>query len=303
MVTTPRFLIILSALVLAAPSLAAVRFVALGDAGEGNFEQYQVGAAMQRICAQKGCDFAIYLGDNFYDTGVSSVTDRQFQSKFEQPYAGLDFPFYVALGNHDYGSSALEFWRSWHQILYTYEHPASKWQLPWFYHQHQIDNVAIFILNTQSILVGRTFDEQKAWLDRQLAASNAQWKIVAGHHPYLSNGEHGNAGNYEGCPFCPIVNGRKMQKFVEQAVCGKADYYFSGHDHNLQWLEPRCGTGFIVAGAGSKTTALQYRDGNPMFFDYDSTPGFMWIEIDGDQLTGKLYDLYGNELFTRVERK
>ncbi len=43
----------------------SLRFVALGDAGEGNDAQYKVAGAMANLCAEKGCDFAIYLGDNF----------------------------------------------------------------------------------------------------------------------------------------------------------------------------------------------------------------------------------------------
>src|SRR5688572_3744110 len=81
-----------------------LRFVVLGDGGEGNDAQYLVGQAMAGVCAELGCDFALYLGDNFYDTGVESVDDEQFQTKFEMPYADCDFPCYVVLGNHDYGS-------------------------------------------------------------------------------------------------------------------------------------------------------------------------------------------------------
>ena len=82
-----------------------VRFVAIGDAGEGNDAQYAVADVVERVCSEQGCDFAIYLGDNFYDVGVDSVEDVQFIDKFELPYENLDFPFYVALGNHDYGGA------------------------------------------------------------------------------------------------------------------------------------------------------------------------------------------------------
>src|SRR5690606_35788973 len=39
-----------------------IRFVALGDAGEGNDEQHQVADAIGAVCALKGCEFALYLG-------------------------------------------------------------------------------------------------------------------------------------------------------------------------------------------------------------------------------------------------
>jgi tartrate-resistant acid phosphatase type 5 len=49
--------------------------------------------------------------DNFYDEGVDSLDDEQFQTKFELPYADIDFPFWVVLGNHDYGELSLDVFR------------------------------------------------------------------------------------------------------------------------------------------------------------------------------------------------
>lgn len=284
---------------------AAVRFVALGDAGEGNAAQYQVGSAMAQVCARQGCDFALYLGDNFYDNGVSSSSDPQFAGKFELPYAQLSFPFYVAQGNHDYGGSGLEFWKPWYELAYAFNNPGSKWKMPGLYYKFTKENAEFFVIDSQSIFLDLAYDEQAAWLQRNTNNSNAYWKIVVAHHPYISNGRHGNAGNYEGCPysFCDSFNGIKVKRFVEAYVCGRADYYFSGHDHNLQWHEPRCATQFIVSGAGAKTTAFVHRDNNPVFFESDRGEGFMWVEIDGRKMTGIFYDLNGNELYRRVQTK
>ena len=91
-----------------APPPEIVRFIAMGDGGEGNADQYAVAATVKSVCDAKddehgpGCDFVLYLGDNFYDD-VEGVDDEQFQTKFELPYADLDLPFWVVLGNHDYG--------------------------------------------------------------------------------------------------------------------------------------------------------------------------------------------------------
>ena len=78
--------------------------MALGDAGKGNTAQRDVAIAMRDVCAAKGCDFALLLGDNIYDAGVDSVTDAQWQTKFELPYKDLNIPFYPTLGNHDNSS-------------------------------------------------------------------------------------------------------------------------------------------------------------------------------------------------------
>jgi len=86
-----------------------IRFAAMGDTGKGNTGQKDVASAIARKCAASGCDFVQLLGDNIYDSGVTSVTDPQWQTKFEQPYADIDLPFYAALGNHDNGGSLLGF--------------------------------------------------------------------------------------------------------------------------------------------------------------------------------------------------
>ena len=281
-----------------------VRFVALGDAGKGNDGQFQVARAMKQVCDRKGCDFALYLGDNIYEDGVSSVDDDQFQTKFEQPYAELPFLFHVVLGNHDYGESAIEFWKPPLEILYTQR--SAKWRLPDFHYTFTAGNVQFLALDTNSaMLVKGQYEEQQAWLDHELATSTATWKIVLGHHPYLSNGRHGNAGRYEGCgSICPYeVNGTRIKRLVENSVCNKAQIYLSGHDHNMQWLQPKCGTEFIVSGAGASVVSLVHRDRNPTFWDSDAAPGFLRGEIRGNTFVGEFYDLNGNLLFTRtVER-
>src|SRR5689334_9993322 len=47
-----------------------VRFIAIGDSGTGEAEQYEVAASIATHCADFGCDFVLYLGDNFYPGGV-----------------------------------------------------------------------------------------------------------------------------------------------------------------------------------------------------------------------------------------
>ena len=83
-----------------------------------------------------------------------------------------------------------------------------------------------------------------------------------------------------------------VEEFMEQYVCGQIDVYFSGHDHNRQWLDATCGTEFIVSGAAAKTTDLEGR-GNPSKFEDDETEGFIWIEIIDNCLTGEFYDRNG----------
>jgi tartrate-resistant acid phosphatase type 5 len=272
-----------------------VRFIALGDGGEGNAAQYQNSEAIEEVCDSRGCAFALYLGDNFYDDGVDDVYDDQFLTKFEFPYANLDFPFYAVMGNHDYGGNGIgnEPEKAAYEIGYS--DVSEKWNMPSRYYYFTREHVSFYGLDTNAILWSWE-DEQADWLPLQRSMSHTSWNIAFGHHPYISNGKHGNAGTYEGIPDFPVVSGSEFKQFADAHLCGAMDLYLSGHDHTLQWLHPQCGTEFIVSGAAAKTTSLAGW-GNETFFEYDSSAGFIWIEISDEQLHGVFYDQEGTVLF------
>jgi len=290
-----------------------LRFVVLGDAGEGNQNQYDVADAIQELCtAQGGCEFALYLGDNFYDDGINEdlcLDDPQFLEKFEYPYANLDFPFYVVAGNHDYGLVPIRLAGTTCEV--EYHQVSEKWYFPDRYYTVEVDDVALFAVDTNVLMVDQFIigdidaDDQKAWFNQAVAESNSMWKFAFGHHPYLSNGPHGNAGNYEGLPasLIPIVNGEKIQDFVEESVCGKIDIYFSGHDHSRQWFDNTCGTEFVVSGAGSKTSEIEGRDNNPTLYNDADLPGFLYVEIDSNLMVGRFFDINGDMNFERTVLK
>ncbi len=266
-----------------------VRFIALGDAGEGNDAQFAVADVVEQVCAARGCEFVLYLGDNFYDVGVDSTMDQQFQDKFEMPYADLDLPFYITLGNHDYGTLGNEWAKSQYQIEYT--EFSDKWTMPNEWYSFDAAHVTFISLDSAALFWNHNVGDQREFLQGVLAGTEAQYTVAFAHHPFISNGPHGNAGNYEGVSFVPIVNGENIEEFVEDEVCGKVDVYFSGHDHSRQWHPNTCGTEFIVSGAGAKNTDFENRDNNPApYFQDDETPGFAWVEIDGSTMTMAWFD-------------
>ena len=281
----------------AAPSPRRVRFIAVGDTGRGNAEQRQVAAAMKAKCAAEGCDFVVLLGDNFYPTGVTSPEDPQFQEKFEQPYAGLDVPFYPVLGNHDYGGNGAgdEFSKGAHEVGYTAR--SARWRMPSPYHHFRVENVEFFATDTNLQLYGQD-GAQRRDVAQWLAASTATWKVSLGHHPYLSNGYHGNAGAYDGKAGVQPWDGAGVKSFFDEVLCGRVDLALSGHDHNRQWLEPTCrGTELVVSGAGASGSALKQT--NPARFQSASV-GFLWVEVEGGRLTGEFIGLDGTVEFVRT---
>lgn len=307
------------------PTGSVVRFIAVGDTGSGSDGQYAVGEAMAQVCAERGCDFALGLGDNIYESGTESALDPQFEEKFEIPFAPANIPFYMVLGNHDnsefFGGDGAGNARGDTQVDYHYrdvDHPeqprlTQRWKMPARYYKFQAglrdgqplveffgidssqpaggfpDSDENFSYNTYGLA-------QLNWLKQGLEQSSAQWKMVFAHHPYVSNGTHGNAGNYDGVPgpLLPVLAGQRYKDFLEEAMCDRADYFFNGHDHDLQWLKPQpsCGrTGFITSGAGSKVRSLVNRNSNPVHYQAGDVYGFFWMEVDGDSLRGEVYEV------------
>lgn len=273
-----------------------VRFVALGDAGEGNETQALVGQTIATVCEERGCDFALYLGDNFYDVGVDSTMDEQFDLKFEVPYAAVDFPFYITLGNHDYGILGNEFGKS--QYYLEYSTLSAKWTLPSEFYSFQQEHVHFISLNTAQLFWDHETDAQRQFLAGDLATVQDNWIIAFGHHPYISNGKHGNAGHYEG--FGGIIGGETIKTFFDEEICGRVHVYICGHDHDRQWLVSQCGTEFLVSGGGAKLTDLINRDDNPTHWGDDTVEGFLWVEIIDDSFTGVFYDKDGNPEYERT---
>lgn len=282
-------------------TVQTVRFVAMGDTGKGNQGQKDVAAAVAAKCAASGCDFIQLLGDNIYDSGVGSTTDPQWQSKFEIPYAAISTPFYVVLGNHDYGGEGAgwQFGRGAHEIAYSAV--SSKWKLPAAHYQHTKEHVQFLALDTNLMMYNVGVDKQKAALAGWLASSTSTWKIAFGHHCILSNGDHGNAGNYDGLWWIPIAGGQGVKKFFDENVCGKVDMYIAGHDHSRQWMTGTCkGTELIVSGAGASTTDLPGRQ--PSRFGSDKL-GFLYVTVTDRSLTGEFINAAGTVEFTRTITK
>lgn len=293
---------------------APLRFVAVGDTGKGNDTQQQVAEAIRDHCAAEGCDFVVLLGDNLYPEGAEDVDDPVWQTGFEEPYRDIDLPFYAVLGNHDYGGRFLfvdvdglgnEFDRG--PVEVEYSQHSGKWRMPATHYTLRFGPVGFVALDTNSILWDNDdHGDQWDWFPGALAEmADATWVVALGHHPYRSNGPHGNAGEYETLDFTvPIdeLDGADVEAFFDQLVCGQVDLYLSGHDHQRQWLDPsRCaGTELVVSGAGGEVKELDDPDRNPAFYQDGVNAGFLYAVVDGDTFTGRFIDASGWVAFERT---
>ena len=306
---------------------AALRFIVIGDSGSGSEGQYAVGEAIAEVCDRKdefvsdmafpGCDLVVGLGDNIYESGVTSVDDPQFEDKFEKPFEPVQLPFYMVLGNHDntgyVGGDGAGNARGMFQVDYTYFDGklSNRWNMPDRYYQHSAGTTTLggrplvdfFALDSNPIAGGfadpdiayayHTYGiDQRNWAVNAIGSSNAVFKIAMAHHPYLSNGTHGNAGNYDGVPseILPVLAGERWKAFMEEAVCDQTDFFLAGHDHDLQVLEavPACGrTEFVVSGAAGKTRSIDDPERNAARFQQGDEYGFFWVkatEADPDTM-------------------
>ncbi|WP_067695372.1 metallophosphoesterase [Nocardia jejuensis] len=287
------------------PDSNNLRVLITGDAGTGARPQWIVADAMREMHAREPFSLALGLGDNVYEQGPWADDDAQFQAKFEDPNHGLDFPWLMVQGNHD-NSSLLPGDGGWllrgdHEVAYHARSP--RWFMPSRYYSVRLPQeqplVEFFVLDLNPIAAylpplfapywaadGQFMSEQAAWLDRAIAESPAKWKIACTHHPYLNNGPHGNAGEYEGLAIEP-VNGRFVKDFFEAHVLGRCQFLLSGHDHSLQVLDPNTpskGTRQIISGAAAKSvhgepSASGSRTPNSALYQNFDDLGFMVLDL------------------------
>jgi acid phosphatase len=275
----------------------SLNFIVFGDWGR-NGEPDQRAVAAQMAVAARAMDakFIISVGDNFYEDGVQSANDPQWQTSFENVYAApsLQVPWQAILGNHDYHGHCDA------QIAYAKTSP--RWNMParYFVQSMQVDGatpVDFFYLDTTPMIKSyysifnpeKTRDnvmtqdvpKQLAWFKSALAASAAKWKIVIGHHPIYSGGGHGDTAELVET-ILPL-----LQQYQVQA-------YFNGHDHDLQHLQAGK-VNLFCSGAGS-----QFRPtvDTPHTKFARACSGFTAVALSADKLDVRMIDDQGRLLYT-----
>jgi len=271
-------------------------------------------AADRYCSDQVRCDFGLLLGDNIYPNGATEGRDgrpdaERFQDVLVTPYESMfarlpDFQFDAVLGNHDWYTSI-------GGAMAQQEFLASSpnyFMGGMFYrrrHETPIGNIDVFAIDTQLLLstvvvpmpqltedgdvdfhaeiaildpwvteFAMAQTDQVAWLQEQLQASDARWKIVIGHHPLWSSSGH------------KFAQAQVLRQLLLPVLCPSADVYIAGHDHTLEVHEQSCdgytdspsGTlPHIVSGAAGKQRSINYKFAKRQA---ESMPGFesLWAE-------------------------
>jgi len=229
----------------------SVRFAAIGDMGTGELSQYEVAQRMLQFHQTFPFTFVIMLGDNIY----GGKSPDQLQKKFEIPYKPLldaGVQFYAALGNHD----------DTNERFYKFMNMNGE-----RYYSFKKGNVQFFALDSTYL-----DPKQLSWLEKELAAASADWKICYFHHPLYSSGAfHGSSTELR------TVLEPLLLKYGVQVV-------FAGHEHVYERTKPQKGIYYFTEGASGELRAGNLKKTDLTAVGYDKDRSFLSLEISGDEL-------------------
>jgi hypothetical protein len=250
----------------------------MGDFGTGGKVQSQVAEAMRA----RQPELFVTLGDNAYSSG----TEQEFQSNFFEPMTALlaEVPLFATPGNHEYVTNQGQ---PYLDNLYLPTSPSGGeryYSFDWG-HVHFValdSNCAIGLASPERC----TLAAQRKWLEADLAASEAAWKVVFFHHPPWSSGEHGSQLKMRR-EFTPL--------FEKYGV----DLVLTGHDHNYERSHPLKGE--AVASSGARGIAyLVVGSGGASLRDFETSKpswsamrnnrdyGYLDVEVEEGRLSARL---------------
>lgn len=157
-------------------------FAAFGDSGKGTKAQRRVAAVLKKLDPQ----LVLLLGDVVYPTGEDEDYDARYFAYYSTVAARR--PFFPAVGNHDYGNK----WLAWMGKRRFDEGYARVFRRPPYYsfdagpvHFVSLDTNQAYGIGAAAAIGPES--AQARWLDADLAASTAPWKIVFMHVPLYTS--------------------------------------------------------------------------------------------------------------------
>lgn len=261
----------------------ALSVAVVGDWGTAGRQQKKVASGMALWAASNDAKAVVSVGDNFYPSGVQSVSDKMFNTHYESIYTSpsLHVPWIVALGNHDHRGSV--------QAQIDYTRRSKRWIMPARYYTHTVadssaGDVFFIVLDTTPFLQSaQEAERQTAFADSAAAASTARWKVIVVHHPMRSNSHYGDTK----------VLIKKIKPVAERHGIRLV---LAGHDHDLQ-INRGDGDEFISVVSGAGGGLRKSGRGSTTLFQA-STAGFVGLRFFRDSLRVAAVDSEGKELYT-----
>lgn len=279
-----------------------VNFMVVSDLGNfGGGDQQQVATTIGQFATTFRPTAIINLGDTFHYWGVQSTDDPGWQSNFESIYTApaLHNLWYCVLGNHDYQGNT--------QALIDYTERSRRWNMPARYYTKTFSNgntsVEIIFLDTTPMLrravsqpeiypdvAAQDTAAQTEWLRARLAASTADWTVVAAHHPLFSSRPDGAGQRAD------------VSSHLGSALSShRPDLYINGDVHCFEHIRrPGDPTEYVTCTSGSQ--AYEVTPGENAVFA-DGHAGFMSLSFDKSRLTVTMYDRDGKKLYEYSKEK
>ncbi len=209
-----------------------LRFAVLGDVGTASKTQYRVARTIGCYSQINPFSLVLLVGDNIYEHGEI----EKIEATFELPYQSLleqKVKFQAVLGNHD-----IETNNGADQLAYE------PFNMQGRYYSFDRKNVRFFALDTNP---EAPWQEQLAWLKRELASTRQPWKIVVGHHQIYSSGKYG-------------INTELVNKLTPLFSQYGVQLYINGHEHDYERTKLIKGTTYLTSGAGAKLRSVGKSD-------------------------------------------
>jgi len=224
-------------------------FLAFGDSGSGSEEQLELAAQMEKFAP----DFVVHMGD-MVESGLDTDADNLYFGPYKKMLARC--PFFMALGNHDYGkkNESKEFLKD----NYIPFHSMPLTGLPPYYYFFDEGDARFFVLDANYFNGAKWAQpldkgtKQYKWLERFLSNSEKTWKFIILHEPLYSTGAHG------------VIEAERaaLEPLFEKY---KVDMVFQGHNHDYERTKPmkdgipddKAGIIYITLGGGGQTLYFQ----------------------------------------------
>lgn len=261
-----------------------LRIVTMGDWGQsGDGLPATIRGMDAASKALDGYHGGMFLGDNFYPDGVSSVDDNRWRRYFEEPFDTEQLgslPWHAILGNHD--------WRGNVQAQIDYSKRNKRWIMPDHYWRKDFgpagENPLLTVLAIDTDKHYEPWKKQLDWLEAQLRETRqASWpRVVIGHHTLVSYSSHG---------FTKHMVSDCEPLFSKYEIAA----YICGHDHNMQVSEKNGVTYAVLGGGGA---SLYDVERGPLSKFARKAHGFGALRVTRKQLSIECRDTSGNVLHT-----
>lgn len=252
-----------------------LNFIVVSDSGEKT-DSLRARASiladhMDSLVRRGGISFVLHAGDQIHDKGVRDALDPEWKFKFLDVYerdALMSIPWHAVPGNHEYRSNP--------DAVAEYSSVQPWWETPSRYYAIEEGGVLILMMDTTPLIDSYKCEEKGLvpagyrreelhWADSTLAASNARWKIVVGHHPVYSVTEK------------KTKERKDMQRRIVPLLRDHGvRLYINGHVHNFQHVIDDNGISYVTNASSVKNRAAAAGNGSRF---WNPGPGFTVVSV------------------------